>query len=67
MINVGIIFTNLALAIHVALPGLRDVHLSVLDFGNLYWVRKIQLIIRIFFFNGAEVRSYLISRDKIQN
>jgi len=32
----------LALAIHVALPGLRDVHLSVLDFGNLIARDKIQ-------------------------
>ena len=42
VISLGIIFSYLALAVHVAFPGLRDVHLPILDFGNLYWVRKIQ-------------------------
>jgi len=32
----------LALAVHVAFPGLRDVHLSVLEFGNLIARNKIQ-------------------------
>jgi len=32
----------LALAVHVALPGLRDVHLPILDFGNLIARNEIQ-------------------------